>query len=576
MKDTILEKDTIVVDIGDDHSFNCTAVTIGRTGEHDVSQLEINIPTALNGFWAFLDFKKPDGTTVKTEMLDIVGNKIEYDISNGLLDKSGNFEVQLVLQNKDGEVWKSATKKFVVLKSIDAADFITEKEDFISEAQNTLNTLAEVSASAVTGTVSSAVVVMPDVSPVSHILDVELLSKNIWDEIWELGFIGTYDGINATSDKRVRSKNYISCKANTTYSYSIANDNIVFYFYDKNKKFLSYKYPYKSKFETVEKACYMRFVLPEEYGKVYNNDIAIVEGATVPKYTPYIETEDVTLTRCGKNLLNISSIMGKSVTENGATLTCGADGGITGSGTATDYVGFKAIRQYLPIDTYILSASGEFSQLCCSVGIKDANGTLLCDANVTHAGQTVIFNLASYPTYSYLEIVCKRNNNAELSGTAYFQLEQGTVATEYERYKGTDYIGTFENVSSLYPTTALVTNTEGVIIRAKYNKDTNKVIAALLSLVQGGGGRISYIDLPSAKWQGSASPYSQVVSITGITENSKVDINPSIEQLAIFHTKDIAFVAENEDGVVTVYCIGQKPTADYQMQITITEVLANG
>ena len=226
--------------------------------------------------------------------------------------------------------------------------------------------------------------------------------------------------------------------------------------------------------------------------------------------------------------------------------------------------------------TYILSASGEFSQICCSVGIKDANGTLLCDANVTHAGQTVIFNLASYPTYSYLEIVCKRNNNAALSGTAYFQLEQGAVATEYERYKGTDYIGIFENVSSLYPTTALVTNTEGVIVHAKYNKDTNKVIAALLSLVQGGGGRISYIDLPSAKWQGSASPYSQVVSITGITENSKVDINPSIEQLAIFHTKDIAFVAENEDGVVTVYCIGQKPTADYQMQITITEVLANG
>lgn len=94
--------------------------------------------------------------------------------------------------------------------------------------------------------------------------------------------------------------------------------------------------------------------------------------------------------------------------------------------------------------------------------------------------------------------------------------------------------------------------------------------------IQENSGRISYIDLLSANWQGDKSPYSQVVTIDGVTENSKVDINPSIEQLAIFHEKDIAFVAENEDGVVTVYCVGQKPTADYQMQITITEVLVNG
>ena len=70
--------------------------------------------------------------------------------------------------------------------------------------------------------------------------------------------------------------------------------------------------------------------------------------------------------------------------------------------------------------------------------------------------------------------------------------------------------------------------------------------------------------------------YSQVVSISGVTENSKIDINPSVEQLAIFHKKDIAFVTENEDGVVTVYCIGQKPVNDYSMQITITEVVTNG
>lgn len=92
-----------------------------------------------------------------------------------------------------------------------------------------------------------------------------------------------------------------------------------------------------------------------------------------------------------------------------------------------------------------------------------------------------------------------------------------------------------------------------------------------------GAGRIAYIDLLAKDWKTEAeSLYSQVVSIEGATQYSKIDLNPSVEQLAIFHVKDISLVAENEDGVVTVYCVGQKPTADYQMQITITEVLLNG
>lgn len=90
------------------------------------------------------------------------------------------------------------------------------------------------------------------------------------------------------------------------------------------------------------------------------------------------------------------------------------------------------------------------------------------------------------------------------------------------------------------------------------------------------GATIGYIDLPADKWVGEGTLYSQIVHVAGTTKNSRVDVNPSVEQLAIFHDKDIAFVTENEDGVVTVYCIGQKPTNDYTMQVTITEVIANG
>lgn len=85
--------------------------------------------------------------------------------------------------------------------------------------------------------------------------------------------------------------------------------------------------------------------------------------------------------------------------------------------------------------------------------------------------------------------------------------------------------------------------------------------------------RLTEIKLRASDWTGENNLHSQVVSIDGVTEYSKVDLQPSIEQLAIFHEKDITFVTENEDGVVTVFVIGVKPTIDYTIQATITEVI---
>lgn len=83
---------------------------------------------------------------------------------------------------------------------------------------------------------------------------------------------------------------------------------------------------------------------------------------------------------------------------------------------------------------------------------------------------------------------------------------------------------------------------------------------------------LTKITLLASAWVGDKSPYYQVVAIEGVTEHSKIDLQPSVEQLEIFHEKDLAFVTENEDGVVTVYAIGDKPKNDYTMQATITEV----
>ena len=97
-------------------------------------------------------------------------------------------------------------------------------------------------------------------------------------------------------------------------------------------------------------------------------------------------------------------------------------------------------------------------------------------------------------------------------------------------------------------------------------------IEQLLEMLSVKPGRISTATLLADKWVGTQSPYSQVVTIDGATERSQVDLTPSVEQLAVFYNKDLAFVTENEDGVITVYAIGQKPENDYTIQVTLTEV----
>lgn len=84
--------------------------------------------------------------------------------------------------------------------------------------------------------------------------------------------------------------------------------------------------------------------------------------------------------------------------------------------------------------------------------------------------------------------------------------------------------------------------------------------------------RIGEVTLLASKWTGSSNLYSQVVTVDGVTANSQVDLTPSVEQLAVFYEKDLTFVTENANGIVTVYAVGQKPTNDYTIQVTITEV----
>lgn len=80
------------------------------------------------------------------------------------------------------------------------------------------------------------------------------------------------------------------------------------------------------------------------------------------------------------------------------------------------------------------------------------------------------------------------------------------------------------------------------------------------------------IDLPADNWVGDISPYYQQVTIKGITEHSKIDLQPTPELLAYFQEYEITLTTSNNEGVVMVYALGEKPEQDIHIQCTITEV----
>lgn len=96
----------------------------------------------------------------------------------------------------------------------------------------------------------------------------------------------------------------------------------------------------------------------------------------------------------------------------------------------------------------------------------------------------------------------------------------------------------------------------------------------------GGGGeggvsaRIDSITLPENAWKGGESPFSQVVELDSVSIRSQVNLQLSAEQNESAARYGIAFTATNNDGVITVYALGNKPVEDFTIQATIMEVLA--
>lgn len=79
------------------------------------------------------------------------------------------------------------------------------------------------------------------------------------------------------------------------------------------------------------------------------------------------------------------------------------------------------------------------------------------------------------------------------------------------------------------------------------------------------------ITLAAASWTGD-DPYTQTVTISGVTAKSRIDLNPSAAVLTAAMEGGYGLVIGNNNGTVTAYAVGAKPTAAITVQVSITEV----
>lgn len=342
-------------------------------------------------------------------------------------------------------------------------------------------------ANALEGSKTGEAIALTDVSPVEHVTDVKVRSKNLIPFPYANTTV-TRDGITFTvNDDRSVTVNGTATSATTfvisnatsglklehgvtytlsgkggnisvamaykiadgTYKYQTTDGSVT---WDDSYTFVHiyYSIPNGSTFDGL--------VLPApqfERGTVATDYVPYVpdiSAVKVKKYGKNLYSHDSTLTHTKNTTMSVEVSEGKTYTASAILAT---EEGLTGR-----------IRW-----RYTLNGADAYTQDGIFTYSGKSSSTLTVPSGATNV--SVLFQVGG--------------GTGERTWTN-IQVEVGDTATEYEPYvEPVEYSvsedGTVEGMTSIYPTTTLITDTEGAVIDCKYNRDANKVIADLESKI---------------------------------------------------------------------------------------------
>lgn len=403
--------------------------------------------------------------TISVEAASYAGNDIAED---------ENYDILVTLIAECQEIIDNASQLVITVDS-----------ELSAESENPVQNkaISNSLSNAVKGKVTGEILRIDDISPIPHSLKIRAESKNLVDfhQIISVGYSTPTlvdNGFVIEGPYYCRIPN-VPVLPNTDYYLSFTTENLVgtakdvtivgtsvikaitngtgATFNSGNNSFVNIHF-YSS--------------MTADVGKVKFTNIQLEYGTQSTEYKPYVDVSDMTVKQYGKNLLDYHEI--KTVDQTVVEVI--KDGvRITGIRAAkihnipvkpnTNYT-LSFLRKKFTANSadyvYVQSAAPATATL------KNITGTV----GTFNTGNTTAINI---------EFFASRLNTNETVEFTNIQLEPGTQQTEYEPYVPVTEAtvsddGTVEGLTSIYPNTVLVTDSENVTLECEYNRDLNRAI----------------------------------------------------------------------------------------------------
>lgn len=506
----------------------------------------------LSTFAIYLNYTLPNGTrgTYSPVGIERFADHYSFDwtIDNSITANAGSIEISVVAIKPGADVNEPKEKQWgsfpnsdlKIIRGLDLADPPETNEEngdlywnLLSAILNELNSKIDISdivqtagndttkvmsqkastktfANKLKGKKSGATVALDDVSPLPHQVRVELRSKNQFylnadkntanHGITVTGSKGASAFVlngTATADQSTPVTSGIPLKAGT-YTVSITglnansgNDRI---YVDCNGTIVAnYIYDGSTKTFTINEdaSTVVRFVYAN--GTVYDNKtvtVQIEEGTTATAFTPNVDAQAVTVKSCGKNIIDLDMGLNSCFTKDGDVYTLTKNGGNRFSGRIPCFI---PANQKFCFSADFVEYTGNYhfwiqAQIVNINGSYDPNGLNFATGSTVYSGSRSggIAYVSLYLESSDPDGTVIRFKN--------LQIEIGDTATAYEPYKeGQTTITSTEdeaNFQSIAPNMTLTTDTDGAVIEANYEKDSNIVIDKLTKAVIALGGNV--------------------------------------------------------------------------------------
>lgn len=323
---------------------------------------------------------------------------------------------------------------------------------------------------ALKGRASGSAVRVDDVSPVEHNVKVKVSGKNLI-VYPHSDTTKTQNGLTFT-DNGDGSITVVGTATTVTY-YDLCNFTSRFfsggprYFNAMSDKVTFEGYTIKDcsiqQGETGNSFCHLVITAGQTVNKTFYPQIE--KGDVATEYTPYIDPNTVTVTRCGKNIFDITAdeltVIGSSGNKRYA-LVFDKPGVYTFS---------AEVDSSLTNIAHKIVTDGEYGEYTSHVG--DVKFTETIGEN-----QKLII-------YKGLE------NERLQGGVSRAQLEIGDTASDYEAYNSEKYTVNSDgsvDITSLSPIMTLLTNSEGATVECEYNRDINVVLDNIIDRLNAIGG----------------------------------------------------------------------------------------